>query len=142
MGGGGGGGSMLRVVGRAVTTRTGVANLQETISSSSSASNTTVTSPTAKSKPTHKLNNLILSSGASGSPLTTPVSATPGGGGSIPTHWPSLAAYSGSFGDEYEWVCVDGTEEERPQAPVTDDFVMGPVPSVDEVHSAVSALSQ
>ncbi|XP_002510978.2 uncharacterized protein LOC8289625 [Ricinus communis] len=128
--GGGGGGSMLKVVGRSVA-RAGVTNLQETISSSSTGS---ATSPTSVSRSTHKLNssnnNLTLSS-ASGShfPSTnTPISAH----NINITSWPSFSS------DEYEWVSVDGSEEEKS----FDDFVLGPVPSLDEVHSAVSALTQ
>ncbi|KAH9673672.1 hypothetical protein KPL70_018188 [Citrus sinensis] len=59
--GGGGSGGMLRTVGRAVTTtRTGVMNLQEPISSSSSSTSTTTstTSPTAaNSRPAHQNRN-------------------------------------------------------------------------------------
>ncbi|KAG8638512.1 uncharacterized protein LOC110600028 isoform X2 [Manihot esculenta] len=137
----GGGGSMLKVVGRAVT-RAGATNLQETISSS----NANVTSPASNSRPTHRLNssnnNFSLAS-ASGSPFSTacnvPVSANSGVADSC--YWPSFAPSSGSSCDEYEWVSVDGSEEET-AIRVADDFVLGPVPSSDEVHSAVSALTQ
>ncbi|KAJ9140020.1 hypothetical protein P3X46_030707 [Hevea brasiliensis] len=132
---GGGGGSMLKVVGRAVT-RAGVTNLQESISSSSSA-----ISRSSQRLNSSSNNNLILSS-AFGSPFgitcNVPVSANSGGPNA--SCWPSFAP-SGSCCDDYEWVSVEGSEEDTAIV-VGDDFVLGPVPSRDEVHSAVSALTQ
>lgn len=141
MGGGSGGGSMLRTVGRAVTARTtGVAAagaLQDPISSSTTTPNTSTTSATSPtSRPTHKpnsSNHLSLSSASS--PFAShniPISAT----SVIPT-WPSPLSQC----DEFEWVSVDGGEDERPHG-YLDDFVLGPVPSTDEVQDAVSALQQ
>lgn len=138
MGGGSGGGSVLRVFGRAVA-RAGVTNLQEPISTTNSSSpnsstTTTVTSP----RGTRKLippNNFSLSS--SGSALSLPIPADSGGPG--PTSW---SPFSVSHCDDYDWVSVDdGSDEERPVG-FDDDFVFGPVPSIDEVHGAVTALTQ
>ncbi|XP_050225563.1 uncharacterized protein LOC126675038 isoform X1 [Mercurialis annua] len=133
-GGGGGGGSMLKVVSRSVA-RAGVTNLQETLSSNTSTA-TNSSSSTAVSRSTHKLNssnnNLSLCS-ASGS-CTAPIYS-----GNNISSWPSFSS-GDSACDESEWVSVDGngSEEERSVG----DFVLGPVPSLDEVHSAVSALTQ
>ncbi|CAK7355893.1 unnamed protein product [Dovyalis caffra] len=137
MGGGSGGGSMLRVVGRAVA-RAGVTNLQEPISTNSSSSNTTTTTTVTSPRATRKLNsssNNNLSLSSSGSASSVPISAN--SVGSISTCWPSFA---GSYGDDYEWVSVDGDEDERPVG-FNDDFVLGPVPSIDEVHEAITALT-
>ncbi|KAF5731056.1 hypothetical protein HS088_TW19G00660 [Tripterygium wilfordii] len=139
MRGGAGGGSVSRVVGTAVK-RAGVASgssLQEPISSSSGA-----TSPTAVSRPTHRpnsSNNLSISSSGSSpfSPFSVPLSA----GSGVPTCWSGFGAGSGSCCDEFEWVFIDGSEDERALGFV-DDFVIGPVPSADEVQYAVSALQQ
>jgi hypothetical protein len=43
--------------------------------------------------------------------------------------------------NHYEWVSVDESEDER-LVGFSDDFVLGPVPSMDEVHDAVTALTQ
>ncbi|XP_044504925.1 uncharacterized protein LOC123225122 [Mangifera indica] len=137
MGGGGGGGGMLRTVGRAVT-RTGVTNLQEPISSSSSNSSTTsTTAPTSPRRTSQNRlnspNHLSLSAVTSPSPFSphnVPVSAAYG----APT-WPSFGC------EDYEWVSVDGGDE-RSHGVFLDDFVVGPVPSLDEVNNAVSALQQ
>ncbi|KAH8521673.1 hypothetical protein Peur_040322 [Populus x canadensis] len=138
--GGSGGGSMLRVIGRAVA-RAGVTNFQEPISTntSSSSTTTTTTSPTSP-RATRKLNSLnndnnTLSLSSSGSVLSVPISAN--SGGPISTWWPS---FTGSYPDDYEWVSVDGSEDER-LVGFNDDFVLGPVPSMDEVHGAVTALT-
>ncbi|KAG5228573.1 Ribosomal protein L23/L15e family protein [Salix suchowensis] len=142
MGGGSGGGSMLRVVGRAVA-RAGVTNFQEPISNNTSSSHTTttVTSPRAtgtlnsfnNNNNNNNNNNLSLSS--SGSVLNVPISAN--SGGPISTWWPS---FTGSYPDDYEWVSVDGSEDER-LVGFNDDFVLGSVPSMDEVQDAVTALT-
>ena len=131
---------MLRVVGRAVV-RAGVTNFQEPISNntSSSHSTTTVTSPRATGtlnsfNNNNNNNNLSLSS--SGSVLNVPISAN--SGGPISTWWPS---FTGSYPGDYEWVSVDGSEDER-LVGFNDDFVLGPVPSMVEVQDAVTALTQ
>lgn len=138
--GGSGGGSMLRVVGRAVA-RAGVTNFQEPISTNTSSSCTTTTSSPTSPRATRKLNSLnndnnTLSLSSSGSVLSVPISAN--SGGPISTWWPS---FTGSYPDDYEWVSVDGSEDER-LVGFNDDFVLGPVPSMDEVHDAVTALTQ
>ncbi|XP_062163105.1 uncharacterized protein LOC133870081 [Alnus glutinosa] len=138
MGGGSGGGGMLRTVGRAVTSArtTGVAAggaLQEPTSSSTNAT-TTATSPT--SRPTHKPSSSThLSLSSNSSPFAShniPIFAASG----VPTWPPPLSQC-----DEFDWVAVDGCEDERPHG-YFDDFVLGPVPSKDEVQDAVSALQQ
>ncbi|KAI5601780.1 hypothetical protein POPTR_001G126300v4 [Populus trichocarpa] len=136
--GGSGGGSMLRVVGRAVA-RAGVTNFQEPISTNTLSSNTTTTTVTSP-RATRKLNSLnndnnTLSLSSSGSVLSVPISAN--SGGPISTWWPS---FTGSYPDDYEWVSVDESEDER-LVGFSDDFVLGPVPSMDEVHDAVTALT-
>lgn len=138
MGGGSGGGSVLRVFGRAVA-RAGVTNLQEPISTTNSSSpNTSTTTTVTSPRGTRKVispNNLTLSS--SGSAPSLPIPANSGGPG--PTSW---SPFSVSHCDDYDWVSVDdGSEEERPVG-FDDDFVLGPVPSIDEVHEAVTALTQ
>jgi hypothetical protein len=138
MGGGSGGGSVLRVFGRAVA-RAGVTNLQEPISTTNSSSpNTSTTTTVTSPRGTRKVispNNLTLSS--SGSALSLPIPADSGGPG--PTSW---SPFSVSHCDDYDWVSVDdGSDEERPVG-FDDDFVFGPVPSIDEVHEAVTALTQ
>ncbi|GLT70287.1 hypothetical protein SLA2020_423780 [Shorea laevis] len=142
MGGGSGGGGMLRTVGRAVTSArtTGVAAggaLQEPISSSANTPNTsstTATSPTSRT--THKPGSSThLSLSSTSSPFAShniPISAASG----VPTWPPPLSQC-----DEFEWVAVDGCEDERPHG-YFDDFVLGPVPSKDEVQDAVSSLQQ
>lgn len=155
--GGGGSGGMLRTVGRAVTTtRTGVTNLQEPISSSSSSTGTTTSpaSPTAaNSRPAQQNRNggnqLSLSAAAAltaspfGSHNNVPVP--------VPAHYgvPGWSSFGvggggGSCCDEYEWVSVDGLEEDfdKTHGFLVDDFALGPVPSLDEVNTAVSALQQ
>ncbi|XP_065871601.1 uncharacterized protein [Euphorbia lathyris] len=140
---GGGGGRVLKVLGKSVA-RAGVTNLQETISSSSSATGS-ATSPTALSRSKHRLNssNILSLSSASGTSLSScnaPVSANNGGPNTTPwPYFPSVTCDSSS--DEFEWVSVDGSEEERTVG-VSDDNFLGPVPSLDEVHGAVSALTQ
>ncbi|XP_059460718.1 uncharacterized protein LOC132189900 isoform X4 [Corylus avellana] len=142
MGGGSGGGGMLRTVGRAVTSTrtTGVAAggaLQEPISSSANTHNTsstTATSPTSRT--THKPGSSThLSLSSTSSPFAShniPISAASG----VPTWPPPLSQC-----DEFDWVAVDGVEDEKPHG-YFDDFVLGPVPSKDEVQDAVSALQQ
>ena len=149
MGGGGGGGSVFRTVSRAAVTRTvaGAPPIQEPLSSSSSSSSaanttttTTTTTTTSTSRHTQKpssSHNLSLSS------PTTPFAScniplasncgTPG--------WPSSPRV-----DDFDWVTVDNgissEDDESVSHGFLDDFVLGPVPSQDEVHCAVSALQQ
>ncbi|KAM1269534.1 hypothetical protein ACFX13_001782 [Malus domestica] len=143
MGGGGGGGSVFRTVSRAAVTRTvaGGPPIQEPLSSSSSSpatANTTTTTSTSRhtQKPSSS-HNLSLSSPTSpfascNNPLASNC-GTPG--------WPSSPRL-----DDFDWVTVDNgissEDDERVSHGFLDDFVLGPVPSKDEVHSAVSALQQ
>ncbi|BFG23138.1 hypothetical protein CerSpe_094130 [Prunus speciosa] len=141
-GGGGGGGSMFRAVSRAAVTR-GVAGgppMQEPLSSSnsnSSATNTTTTATTSTSRNTQKpssSNNLSLSSPTSPfASYNLPLSANSG----IPS-WPSSPHF-----DDFDWVTVDNgssEEDDERRHGFLEDFVLGPVPSRDEVQNAVSAL--
>lgn len=136
-GGGGGGGSMFRIVSRAALTRTAGVAIQEPISSSSStATNSTTTTTTTTSstrntqKPGGSVSNLCLSSPTS--PNCGPVSSNSG----VP-NWPTSPQF-----DDFDWVSVDGSEDVEKAHGFLDDFVLGPVPSRDEVHNAVSALQQ
>ncbi|XP_031394567.1 uncharacterized protein LOC116205987 [Punica granatum] len=137
----GGGGNMLRSVGRVVT-KTGV-GIQEPFTASTNAAgsagaaSSAPTSPRTASGHAHKLsskNQLSFSSCASpapSSPFSVPASAASAA-------WPPFP--SPQF-DEYDWVSVEGSEDER-RSVYYDDFLLGPAPSTDEVHSAVSALQQ
>lgn len=137
---GGSGGGMLRTYGRLVTTRTGVTNLQEPISSSSSS--TTPTSPKSSSRSTQNKQTTNSNQNLSiSTPLTyynnLPVSPTSG----VPV-WPYFGAASASASFD-DWVYVDESDDDGfMSSHGFDDFVLGPVPSVDEVNSAVSALQQ
>ncbi|XVF08480.1 hypothetical protein REPUB_Repub07fG0006800 [Reevesia pubescens] len=143
MGGGAvGGTNMLRTVGRAAVARTAnpkTTTFQEPLPS-------TPSSPTSASQ---RHNNgygyLSISSGNSGfgscNTGGVPISANSG----LPSYWPGFASSSASCCDEFEWVAVDGSEEDRQQQQpdgVFDDFVLGPVPSVGEVQNVVSALQR
>ncbi|PQQ04329.1 uncharacterized protein Pyn_31242 [Prunus yedoensis var. nudiflora] len=113
-GGGGGGGSMFRAVSRAAVTRSvaGGPPMQEPLSSSNSNSSATNTTTTA----------------------TTSTSRHP------KTHWPSSPHF-----DDFDWVTVDNgssEEDDERRHGFLEDFVLGPVPSRDEVQNAVSALQQ
>ncbi|WCJ36455.1 hypothetical protein M5689_017654 [Euphorbia peplus] len=147
MGGGAGGGRVLKVLSKSVA-RAGVTNLTETISSSasSSAASGSATSPTSISRSKHRFsnssNNSVLTlSSASGSPFNAPVSANNGGPNA--TSWPYFPSVTcDSSSDDYEWISVDGSDEERTVGGAYDDTFLGPVPSLDEVQGAVSALTQ
>ncbi|KAH0979122.1 hypothetical protein GBA52_006299 [Prunus armeniaca] len=144
MGGGGGGGSMFRAVSRAAVTRSvaGGPPIQEPLSSSnsnSSATNTTTTATTSTSRHTQKpssSNNLSLSSPSSPfASYNLPLSANSG----VPS-WPSSPHF-----DDIDWVTVDNgssEEDDERRHGFLEDFVLGPVPSRDEVQNAVSALQQ
>lgn len=142
----GGGGNLLRSVGRAATrANVGGGALQESLtsssSSSSSSSNGGTATTTTSSRKTHKpnpSNNLSLSSSS-----PTPSSPLPFASYNIPissisglTTWSSL-----SHCDEFDWVAVDGVEDFGEQW-VADDFILGSVPSQDEVQNVVSAIQQ
>ncbi|KAF7850896.1 hypothetical protein BT93_L4910 [Corymbia citriodora subsp. variegata] len=143
---GGGSNSMFRTLGRSVI-RAGVAGgagggsgggggFQESFAASS---NSSPTSPRSASGSGHKLSSshqLSLNSATSPfSPCNTvPVSAASG----MPTWLPFAPS---SEVDEYEWVFADGNEDQK-RSLHFDDFVLGSVPSTDEVHGAVSAIQQ
>ena len=123
---------MFRTVSRAALTRTTGVGIQEPISASSNSNSnsTTATSPTA-SRNTQRpgsVSNLCLSSPAS--PNCGPVSS----GG---LNWPTSPQF-----DDFDWVSVDGSEDVERAHGYLDDFVLGPVPSGDEVHNAVSTLQR
>ncbi|XVF54944.1 hypothetical protein PTKIN_Ptkin05aG0221600 [Pterospermum kingtungense] len=142
-GGAGGGANMLRTVGRAAVARTGVTTtttgnpttFQEPLPS-------TPSSPTSASQRQNNSNGyLSISSGGSAfgscnSSTGLPISANSG----LPCNWPAFAAATPGC-DEFEWVYLDGCEEDKPLG-VFDDFVLGPVPSTGEVQNVVSALQR
>ncbi|PON51039.1 hypothetical protein PanWU01x14_218970 [Parasponia andersonii] len=143
--GGGGGGSLLRSAGRAVTRAnfTGGPH-QEPLSSSSTNSGTTSTSTTTNS-PRHAQkaksssssnNNLSLSSPSSSSPSSPFASFN----APVSTIYGLPASSSWPHSDEFDWVSVDA--EGYADHGFVDDLVLGPAPSEDEVHSAISALQQ
>ncbi|KAJ8537113.1 hypothetical protein K7X08_035514 [Anisodus acutangulus] len=129
MGGGGAdsnGGGMLRAVQRAV--RTG-GTLKGAAQESFSHSSTT----TAKTwrTATNAFNNNKGSNASTALSLSSssPFSTLP---------WDS-SSYNTEEGED--WECLDGYEDEKVNI-VFDDYILGPVPSTDEVHHAVSALQQ
>lgn len=136
MGGGSGSGGMLRTVGSKIVTRTN-GTVQEKPFSSSSSSTTSATSsstrnnthnPNFTSTITNNNNNpFSLSSSHFSSYNTIPISAN----SNLKPNWPHC--------DEFEWVSsVDGSESDE----FSDDFVLGSVPSTDEVLNAISVLQQ
>ncbi|XWS51583.1 hypothetical protein CRYUN_Cryun12cG0189200 [Craigia yunnanensis] len=142
-GGAGGGANMLRTVGRAAVARAGVTTGNPTTFQEPLPS--TPPSPTSTSQRKKNSNTyLSISSGSSafGSCNSgVPISANSG----LPSNWPAFAASSASAAasccDEFEWVSLDGSEEDKPLG-VFDDFVLGPVPSVAEVQNVVSTLQR
>ncbi|MCD7453586.1 hypothetical protein HAX54_021529 [Datura stramonium] len=130
-GGAGNGGNMLRAVQRAV--RTG-----GTVSEPFSQSTTTTakTSRTATSS-SHAFNNKSSNASSalslsSSSPLSTfPLSAA---AALAPATWDSSS-------ESEDWECLDD-EKVNNNNILFDDYILGPVPSTDEVHHAVSALQQ
>lgn len=132
MGGGpgGGGGSMMRAIGR-VAARNGVrgsggGGLQDPFSASSTnaASNSSPTSPRKDTNKVVSKNQLSLSSS---SLLGVPLSGTSWS----PSH----------HDDDYFWVSPDESEDERGNV-YLEEFLLGPVPSRDEVQNAVCAIQQ
>ncbi|GLT39826.1 hypothetical protein SLA2020_139950 [Shorea laevis] len=134
MGGGAGGGGMFRTVGRmAARARVATGKTTNTTTPESLSSSSCV-SPTAASGEKQS-NQLLMSASTHGPGGSVPISANSG----LPPNWPGFAA--SSCCDESDWVSVDGVEDEKPLV-FPDDFVVGPVPSIDEVQNAVSALEQ
>ncbi|PRQ33503.1 hypothetical protein RchiOBHm_Chr5g0058361 [Rosa chinensis] len=52
--------------------------------------------------------------------------------GSRSSSWPTSPQF-----DDFDWVSVDGSEDVEKAHGFLDDFVLGPVPSGDEVHNAI-----
>lgn len=138
----------MRSVGRVVTRASfGGGPLQEPTISSSTASTANTTSSSTTPRHVQKsgnssTNNLSLSWPFASCNVNNnnnnnhvyglpPTSSPPS-----PSSWPHC--------DEPDWVAVDGgcEEEEKAFHGFVDEFVLGPVPSEDEVHCAVSALQQ
>lgn len=116
---GGGGGNLLRSVGRSVARANlpgggGGTHLQEPISSSSSSN-----SSRSSNNNNNSNNNNHLYATSPFASCNVPVSTVHG-----------LSTWRRC--DEPDWVTVEEC----------DDFALGPVPSHEEVHSAVSALQQ
>ncbi|KAI8537167.1 hypothetical protein RHMOL_Rhmol09G0004400 [Rhododendron molle] len=119
---GGGRRGMFGTVQRAVKTGV-VGGATDDYDNASTTSTTSSTTP----KPTCKINRRSLSSSYS-----PPIS---------PTWHPSCS--SPTYGDEFEWVYVDGAEDEMSSSyGFNDDFVFRPVPSKDEVQNAVLSIQQ
>ncbi|KAF7147482.1 hypothetical protein RHSIM_Rhsim03G0165400 [Rhododendron simsii] len=119
---GGGRRGMFGSVQRAVKTDV-VGGATDNYDNASTTSTTSSTTP----KPTCKINRLSLSSSYS-----PPIS---------PTWHPSCS--SPTYRDEFEWVSVDGAEDETLSSyGFNDDFVFRPVPSKDEVQNAVLSIQQ
>ncbi|XP_058205744.1 uncharacterized protein LOC131319499 isoform X3 [Rhododendron vialii] len=120
--GGGGRRGMFGTVQRAVKTGV-VGGATDDYDNASTTSTTSSTTP----KPTCVINRLSLSSS-----YGPPISPTWHPSCSSPTCW-----------DEFEWVYVDGAEDETSSSyGFNDDFVFRPVPSKDEVQNAVLSIQQ
>ncbi|CAN4080738.1 unnamed protein product [Withania somnifera] len=113
--GGGGPGSMLRAVRRGVRTGGGSVSgaAQESFSHSMTKTATSTSHAFNNDKASNASTALSLSSS---SPLIN-----------LPATWDS------SSEESEDWECLDDEK---------DDYILGPVPSTDEVHLAVSALHQ
>lgn len=119
---GGGRRGMFGTVQRAVKTGV-VGGATDDYDNASTTSTTSSTTPI----PTSKISRLSLSSSYS-----PPIS---------PTWHPSCS--SPTYRDEFEWVSVDGAEDETLSSyGFNDDFVFRPVPSKDEVQNAVLSIQQ
>ncbi|KAI3432146.1 uncharacterized protein J3R85_007539 [Psidium guajava] len=137
---GGGSKSMFRTLGRSVI-RAGAGGgggggLQESFAASS---NSSPTSPRSASGSGHKLSSSHQLSLTSATSPFTPFNTVPVSAASDVATWLPFAPSSEV--DDYEWVHGDGNEDER-RSLHFDDFVLGSVPSTDEVHGAVSAIQQ
>ncbi|XP_055826763.1 uncharacterized protein LOC129895130 isoform X2 [Solanum dulcamara] len=134
----GGGGGMLRAVQRAVRTG-GTINGAAQESFSHSTTTKTATSSTSG----HAFNNNKVSNASStalslssSSPLATfPLSAA----ALAPGTWDSSS-------ESEEWECLEDNNNNNNNnstgSILFDDYILGPVPSTEEVHHAVSALHQ
>ncbi|XVE56403.1 hypothetical protein DITRI_Ditri04bG0006100 [Diplodiscus trichospermus] len=145
MGGGAGGANMLRTVGRAAVARTVVTNGNPTTFQEPFPA--TPSSPTSASQRHNNNNNTYLCISSGSSPFGSSISGVPVSANSgLPCNWPAFASSPASAAasccDEFEWVCVDGSDEDKQPQGLFDDFVLGPVPSIGEVQNAVSALQR
>ncbi|KAF3626110.1 putative leucine-rich repeat receptor-like protein kinase TDR-like [Capsicum annuum] len=140
-GGSGGGGSMLRAVQRAVRTGGTVSGGTAQESSSHSTTSTTKTSRTATTT-NHALTNkggsaLSLSSS---SPLSTTLPLSADADALAPAAWDS-SSYNTDESEDWEYLDNERINNNKNNNSILfDDFILGPVPSTDEVHHAVSAL--
>ncbi|XP_009802233.1 uncharacterized protein LOC107778812 isoform X2 [Nicotiana tabacum] len=142
MGGGGGGSSggsgMLRAVQRAVRTGGTVSGAaQEPFSHSTTTAKTTRTATSTTSHAFNNKANTTLSL-SSLSPLSTlnnqlPLSAT--------AFAPAWDSSTYNTDESEDWECLEECEDERVNI-LFDDYILGTVPSTDEVHNAVSALQR
>ncbi|GLT83983.1 hypothetical protein SLE2022_022430 [Rubroshorea leprosula] len=135
-GGGAGGGGMFRTVGR-VATRARVAT-GKTTTNPESVSSSSCVSPTAASGDAaqKQSNQLFISASSHSFGGNVPRSSNPG----VPSSWPAfVASPTSSCCDEFDWDAMDGVEDEMP---LGFNDAIGPVPSPDEVQTAVSALQQ
>ncbi|GMJ04872.1 hypothetical protein like AT4G25170 [Hibiscus trionum] len=128
MGGAAGRANMLRAIaGRAAVSKNPTATFQDPLSSSPSS---------ATRRHNNSSNGYLYvfpssSLGSHNSDSGVPITANSGS----PSPWP---AFSGpSFFDDFEWVPRQEEDNEQPH-----DCVLGPVPSVAEVQTAVSALQR
>lgn len=148
---GGSGGGMLRTVGRSVArvgfsgNTTSSTTLQESLSSASNKTTAASSTSASKSNGPKKLTASNDSNNFSVSAATCSFSTLPANANyEMAISWPAFdsSPASPSFCcDEFEWVHVDETGDERPLL-TTDDYLLGPVPSTDEVQNTVSALQQ
>lgn len=131
---------MFRTLGRSVIRAGGGGGggggLQESFAASS---NSSPTSPRSASGSGHKLSSSHQLSLSSATSPFTPFNTVPVSAASDVATWLPFAPSSEV--DDYEWVHGDGNEDER-RSLHFDDFVLGSVPSTDEVHGAVSAIQQ
>ncbi|KAK4734305.1 hypothetical protein R3W88_008566 [Solanum pinnatisectum] len=130
-GGGANGGGMLRAVQRAVRTGGTINGAAQESFSHSSTTKTAKSSTTSGRAFQNKASNNAVSLSSS-SPLSTlPLSAA-AAAALAPGTWDSSS-------ESEEWECL---EDNNNSTILFDDYILGPVPSTNEVHHAVSALHQ
>ncbi|KAK6794261.1 hypothetical protein RDI58_007714 [Solanum bulbocastanum] len=130
-GGGANGGGMLRAVQRAVRTGGTINGAAQESFSHSSTTKTAKSSTTSGHAFQNKATNNAVSLSSS-SPLSTlPLSAA-AAAALAPGTWDSSS-------ESEEWECLGDNNN---SSILFDDYILGPVPSTDEVHHAVSALHQ
>ncbi|XP_049396754.1 uncharacterized protein LOC125860779 isoform X2 [Solanum stenotomum] len=129
-GGGANGGGMLRAVQRAVRTGGTINGAAQESFSHSSTTKTAKSSTTSGHAFHNKASNNAVSLSSS-SPLSTlPLSAA----ALAPGTWDSSS-------ESEEWECLEDNNNNNSSI-LFDDYILGTVPSTDEVHHAVSALHQ